>query len=85
MKTCIEKVLTSRARTLLRHWIKTAYQSELDEALNTLRKEAIESTWPVKMKSLNNPVREAFEVAFKKVVRSRIIEDGKRPDGRGTD
>jgi polyribonucleotide nucleotidyltransferase len=55
----------------------------LDEALNTLRDEVlVEMT--AENEELKNPVRESFDLAFKKVVRSRIIKDGKRPDGRGT-
>ena len=33
--------------------------------------------------TLKTPVKGAFEEVYKHVVRSRIIEDGKRPDGRG--
>ena len=36
------------------------------------------------MKSLIIPTSEAFEKAYKRVVRTRILEEGKRPDGRST-
>ena len=79
----VEKVYQRTSTPFSEILDKPHTKAELDEALNTLRDEVlVEMT--AENEELKNPVREAFDLAFKKVVRSRILKDGKRPDGRGT-
>ncbi len=51
-------------------------------ALDDLR-DSIVSELTVEDESLSGSIRKAFEQAEKEVVRGRILEQGKRPDGRG--
>jgi polyribonucleotide nucleotidyltransferase len=78
-----EKVFERTSTSFTQILDKPHTKAELDDALNTLRDDVlVEMT--AENDELKNPVREAFDMAFKKVVRSRILRDGKRPDGRGT-
>lgn len=54
-----------------------------DEALNALRDEVV-AEMAGEDEQMIKDVREAFEAANKAVVRERILETGKRPDGRET-
>ena len=56
---------------------------ELDEGIHALEEETVASL-AGEDESLVKAVKEAFEEAYKKVVRDRIMEKGLRPDGRGT-
>lgn len=58
-------------------------KAELDEGINALREQTIEDM-ASEDDELKDPVREAFDSAYQKVVRSNILEKGQRPDGRGT-
>ncbi len=78
----IEKVVDFSSKKLTAALDKKHTKKELDDAVNALRKEAIESL-AGEDESLTDKVREGFEEAFKRVVRARIIEDSMRPDGRG--
>lgn len=79
----IEKVYQRVSAPFTEMLDKPHTKAELDESLNTLRDEIV-SEMSAEDEDLKNPVREAFESAFKKIVRSRIIKDGIRPDGRNT-
>ncbi len=57
-------------------------KAELNQALDALRKEALE-TLAGEDTSLALKVKTAFEEVLKQVVRQRILEAGIRPDGRG--
>jgi polyribonucleotide nucleotidyltransferase len=58
---------------------------ELDDALNALRKVVVdELTDENTEKSMVSEIKEAFEAANKKVVRSKILSTRTRPDGRDT-
>jgi polyribonucleotide nucleotidyltransferase len=79
----VEKVY-QRANTAFTEMLgKSHTKAELDENLNTLREEIL-TEMSEGNEDLKTPIREAFDRAFKRVVRSRIIKEGKRPDGRGT-
>jgi polyribonucleotide nucleotidyltransferase len=58
---------------------------ELDDALNELRKAVVaELTDEDSEKSFVSEVKEAFDAANKKVVRTKILDTRTRPDGRDT-
>jgi len=59
-------------------------KAELDIQIRSLKDEVL-SEVSEEDEALKAQTAEAFESAYKKVVRSRIIEEGKRPDGRKTD
>ena len=56
---------------------------ELDNGIHALEEETVTSI-AGEDESLVKAVKDAFEEAYKKVVRDRIMEKGLRPDGRGT-
>ena len=58
-------------------------KKELDTAINALRKQMLEEL-AGEDESQYGDLRDAFDAANKKVVRSRILERGQRPDGRAT-
>jgi len=58
-------------------------KAELDEGIRLLKEETL-AALAAEDESKLLPVSQAFEDAYKKVVRSRILEKGLRPDGRGT-
>lgn len=57
-------------------------KAELDIRIKSLRDETVEKE-AGEDELLQAAVKEAFDSAYKKVVRSRILEQEKRPDGRG--
>ena len=59
-------------------------KAELYGAIDTLKAEIIDELPPGE-ESLIKSVKSAFEAAYKSIVRSRILEKGLRPDGRGLD
>ncbi len=56
-------------------------KAEMKKAIGSLKAELVEETAAVD-ESLINDVKEAFEGVYKEAVRGRILEEGKRPDGR---
>ena len=62
---------------------KPHLKAELDEGIHALEEETVASL-AGEDESLVKAIKEAFEEAYKKVVRDRIMEKGLRPDGRGT-
>jgi polyribonucleotide nucleotidyltransferase len=58
-------------------------KDELDDDVNNLREEILKEM-AEDNEELKNPIREAFDLAFRETVRSRILKDGMRPDGRAT-
>ena len=79
----IEKVYQRALAPFTEMLEKPHTKAELDESLNTLRDEVV-AEMTADDETLKKPVQEAYENAFKKIVRSRIIKDGIRPDGRKT-
>lgn len=57
-------------------------KAERNQAINALQTEIV-AQYVLQDENLANEAKEAFEEALKKVVRQRILEQGKRPDGRG--
>jgi polyribonucleotide nucleotidyltransferase len=57
---------------------------ELDDGINALRNKTIEEL-AGEDETLKDPIREGFDAAYQRVVRTNILELGKRPDGRKTD
>ena len=57
-------------------------KAELDEKIKSLRDQTVEKE-AGEDELLQAALKEAFESAYKKVVRSRILDQEKRPDGRG--
>jgi polyribonucleotide nucleotidyltransferase len=60
-------------------------RAELSTAISTLKTEAIEDlSTEEETGPSSSDVSDAFESVYKKVVRGRILNEGKRPDGRST-
>ena len=57
-------------------------KAELDEGIHELKAQIITEA-EAEDEELVSPTSEAFEKVYKRVVRKRILEEGKRPDGRG--
>ncbi|MBS1249235.1 MAG: Polyribonucleotide nucleotidyltransferase [Chloroflexi bacterium] len=55
---------------------------EMKEAIGTLKSELVEAI-AADDESLADDVKDAFEEVYKEAIRERILEIGKRPDGRG--
>jgi polyribonucleotide nucleotidyltransferase len=58
-------------------------KAELDEGIHELKAQIIAEA-EAEDEELIFPTSKAFEKAYKSVVRKRILNEGKRPDGRGT-
>jgi len=58
-------------------------KAELDEGIHELKAQIITEA-EAEDEELASPTSKAFEKVYKRVVRKRILEEGKRPDGRGT-
>jgi len=58
-------------------------KAELDEGIHELKAQIIAEA-EVEDEELIFPTSKAFEKAYKSVVRKRILDEGKRPDNRGT-
>jgi len=58
-------------------------KAELDEGIHELKTQIIAEAEAEDEESVS-PTSKAFEKVYKRVVRKRILEEGKRPDGRGT-
>ncbi len=80
----IEKVFAKVGDEIDSLMAKPHSKKELDDGINELREKTIEEI-AGEDEEMKNPVREAFDEAYQKVVRANILEQGKRPDGRKTD
>ncbi|MBN2044248.1 MAG: polyribonucleotide nucleotidyltransferase [Anaerolineales bacterium] len=78
-----QQVLDHTSDSLIAIYEQNLMKHDRDMALNALRKETLEAL-AGEGETLLPDLREAFEAANKKVVRTRILEEGKRPDGRAT-
>jgi len=58
-------------------------KAELDEGIHDLKAQIIAEA-EAEDEELILPTSKAFEKSYKRVVRKRILDEGKRPDGRGT-
>jgi len=81
--TIIEEVFTDTNQKITDLLNRPLTKSELDDGINALREEILSTVDP-EDKDLTFQTNEAFEKAYKKVVRDRILNEGKRPDGRTT-
>lgn len=77
-----EKVIARVRPALVEIFSKPYVKAERNAALDEL-KAAVQAEFVGEDETLQSPVAEAFEEALKEIVRSRILEDGIRPDGRG--
>lgn len=80
----VEKVYEQTKTDIDALLVKPHTKHELDEGINQLREKTI-LEMAGENEEMKNPVREAFDSAYQRVVRSNILEQGKRPDGRKTD
>jgi polyribonucleotide nucleotidyltransferase len=80
----VEKVFQQTKTEIDTLLVKPHTKHELDEGINALREKTI-LEMAGENEEMQNPVREAFDSAYQRVVRTNILEQGKRPDGRKTD
>lgn len=80
----VEKVFQQTKSDIDDLLVKPHTKHELDEGINALREKTI-LEMAGEDEEMKNHVREAFDSAYQYVVRTNIIEQGKRPDGRKTD
>ncbi len=80
----VEKVFQQTKTEIDALLVKPHTKHELDEGINALREKTI-LEMAGENEEMQNPVREAFDSAYQRVVRTNILEQGKRPDGRKTD
>jgi len=80
----VEKVFQQTKSDIDDLLVKPHTKHELDEGINALREKTI-LEMAGEDEEMKNHVREAFDSAYQHVVRTNIIEQGKRPDGRKTD
>ena len=79
----LESSVRDRALTPINEILEKEYEKvELKEAIGALKAELVEEM-AADDEALANDVKEAFENAYKTAVRKRIVNLGKRPDGRG--
>ena len=79
----VEKVYADTSEKITRLLDEPHTKAELDDGINVLRDEMLASVEKDNA-DLAFQTNEAFEKAYKKVVRARILDEGKRPDGRKT-
>jgi polyribonucleotide nucleotidyltransferase len=79
----VEKVYVDTNEKITRLLAEPHTKAELDDGINMLRDEVLASIEKDNA-DLAFQTNEAFEKAYKKVVRARILGEGKRPDGRKT-
>jgi polyribonucleotide nucleotidyltransferase len=82
-QTLFEKVYGSVKDGITALLEKPHLKAELDSGIHALEEETVASL-AGEDESMVKAIKEAFEEAYKKVVRDRIMEKGLRPDGRGT-
>jgi len=82
-ESVIEKVFSENMQQITDLLNTPHSKSELDKGINTLREEILAKV-DDEDADLKFQTNEAFEKAYKKVVRNQILDDGKRPDGRNT-
>jgi len=80
----VEKVFEQTKTDIDALLAKPHTKHELDEGINALREKTI-LEMAGENEEISNPVREAFNSAYQRVVRTNILEKGIRPDGRKTD
>jgi len=76
-----EKVYDRVVNSLIKILDQDLTKSERNDAINNLKAEIIAEV-PSEDQELIKNIKAAFETAYKKVVRSRVLEQGLRPDGR---
>ncbi len=79
--TLLKKVSARVSSGLVDALEKPHSKSELYDAVDELEAQLV-TEFCADDASLEKPVKAAFEEVYKEIVRSRIINDGKRPDGR---
>lgn len=79
----VEKIYNQAHEQITQFLDQPHLKAELDERISTL-KENIVMEIAGEDEELVPEVKGAFETAYKRVVRTRILEKGIRPDGRGT-
>ena len=82
-QSIVEKVFADTNAKITRLLDEPHTKAELDDGINALRDEVLASIEKDNA-DLAFQTNEAFEKAYKKVVRARILDEGKRPDGRKT-
>ena len=80
----LEEVFNKVSGSITELLDKPHTKSELDDGINALIDNTVAEMTEEDDAEKISAVKEAFEHAYKKVVRTRILESGKRPDGRGT-
>ncbi|RME06178.1 MAG: polyribonucleotide nucleotidyltransferase [Anaerolineae bacterium] len=79
----LKQRVIARAQSPLEELLERALpKAEMKAALDALKEELI-TEFAGEDESLARDVKQAFETAYKAVVRARILEKGLRPDGRG--
>ncbi len=58
-------------------------KTTLNQGIDELRDQIIEAYTSEENPEINKQIKPAFDEVFKKVTRNRILNEGKRPDGRG--
>ena len=77
----VEKVFTLAAGDITKTMDTPHTKAELDSAINAITDSVVKELC-ADDETLKPKVKEAFSEVYKKVVRARILDDGKRPDGR---
>jgi polyribonucleotide nucleotidyltransferase len=80
----VEKVFQQTKTDIDALLVKPHTKHELDDGINALREKTI-LEMAGEDEEMKDPVREAFDSAYQRVVRTNILEQGIRPDGRKTD
>ncbi|HNT23427.1 MAG TPA: polyribonucleotide nucleotidyltransferase [Anaerolineales bacterium] len=82
VSTDIEQPVYERSAARMHEILDSVHgKAELAAAIDALRNEVVAEI-TAQDETLAGNAKEAFEEAYKKVVRQRILEQGKRPDGR---
>jgi len=82
-ESIVEKVYADTNQKITDLLGKPLTKAELDEGVDALRDEVLAAI-DAEDSDLAFQTKKAFEKAYKKVVRNRILNENKRPDGRGT-
>ena len=82
-ETVIENVFTKTSEKIASLLKSPHTKAELDEGIHALKTEILAEA-EAEDEELVFPTSEAFEKAYKNVVRTRILDEGIRPDGRST-
>ncbi len=79
----VEKIFEKTNKKIISLLESPHTKAELDEGIHELKAQIIAEA-EVEDEELIIPTGKAFKIAYKRVVRKRILDEGKRPDGRGT-